>query len=484
MTWTWDVDVDVVAVGFGAAGAAVALEIVDLGGRAIIIEKQASDRHIPSTRMSGGTIMGVSDIQSATRYLDTCAGGLVPIGVTRAWAIEANGLMDWLRGLDPAAKWSHVGHGEYPNLEGVDAVDAYRAGPAADRFDFSSRPGQQLYSLLRTAVRHRRVDVLWNEAGARLLRDNSGGIVGVETDTGLRIRSRRGVVLTCGGFEFDDNLKRDHLPAHPMQFYGSDANTGDGIRMAQAVGADLWHMRQMTGRAVGSFRASDGAALGFIMRLSPPGYIIVDGSGRRFADEHDQALLTHTFYYELLQFDGRSGTFPRVPCYWIFDERRRLAGPLTVTEIGLVGVGKYHWSHDNSREVELGWIQTGATVEDVANLAGIGDPGAVAASVLHYNELCGAGGPDPFGRPADSLIPLDQPPFYCVPLWPGGANTGGGPRRDEYGRIVDPWGTPIPGLFGAGELGQAIGLRYPADGANLSEALCFGRIAARFAMNS
>ena len=38
-----------------------------------------------------------------------------------------------------------------------------------------------------------------------------------------------------------------------MEFYGNPGNTGDGVRMAQDVGADLWHMNQMVGRGIGSF---------------------------------------------------------------------------------------------------------------------------------------------------------------------------------------------------------------------------------------
>jgi succinate dehydrogenase/fumarate reductase flavoprotein subunit len=69
-------------------------------------------------------------------------------------------------------------------------------------------------------------------------------------------------------------------------------------------------------------------------------------------------------------------------------------------------------------------------------------------------------------------------------MHPGGSNTCGGPRRDEQGRILDPFETPIPGLFGAGELGQVIGMLYPAAGANLSEALCSGQIAAESALKN
>ena len=79
-------------------------------------------------------------------------------------------------------------------------------------------------------------------------------------------------------------------------------------------------------------------------------------------------------------------------------------------------------------------------------------------------------------------MPLDSPPYYCVELWPGGPNTSGGPRRNEHAQVIDVFGDPIPGLYEAGELGEAVGALYPANGANLSDALCFGRIAAEHAL--
>jgi predicted oxidoreductase len=69
-------------------------------------------------------------------------------------------------------------------------------------------------------------------------------------------------------------------------------------------------------------------------------------------------------------------------------------------------------------------------------------------------------------------------------MYPGGPNTTGGPRRDELARVLDPFGQPIPGLYAAGELGEAIGLLYPSSGCNLSDAICFGQIAAETALNA
>ncbi|MCU1483197.1 MAG: fumarate reductase/succinate dehydrogenase flavoprotein domain protein [Subtercola sp.] len=217
------------------------------------------------------------------------------------------------------------------------------------------------------------------------------------------------------------------------------------------------------------------------MHLRPGGYVITDSEGRRFTDESNQAALRHDFWNEFLYYDSRLRRYPRVPAYWIFDSRRMDHGPLTSKVLGLVGIGRYDWSDSNEAEVDRGWIVRGATVREAAERAGIGDPGRAEQEVAEYNAACESG-LDRLGRPRESLVPLDQAPYYCVPLYPGGSNTSGGPRRDASARILDPYGAPIPGLFGAGELGQAIGELYPADGCNLSEALSFGRIAARSAV--
>jgi succinate dehydrogenase/fumarate reductase flavoprotein subunit len=80
------------------------------------------------------------------------------------------------------------------------------------------------------------------------------------------------------------------------------------------------------------------------------------------------------------------------------------------------------------------------------------------------------------------MVPVKSGPFYCVKLYPGGSNTTGGPRRNQQAQVLNTYGEPIEGLYAAGELGQATGMQYPADGSNLSEAFCFGQIAAESAL--
>lgn len=249
--------------------------------------------------------------------------------------------------------------------------------------------------------------------------------------------------------------------------------------MAQAVGADLWHMNSMIGRAIAHFEL-DGKGYNFSVNINPGGYVFVDKYGERFTNEHMQATHRHDFYYELTHYDAGRSEYSRIPCYWFFDERRMSAAPIP-GGTGAAGPHRYKWSRDNEVEIERGWIHRGTDLEDIARRAGIADPTRAAQTIREYNDACRAGA-DPLGRPSESLVALDSPPYYCMAMWPGGPNTSGGPRRNEHAQIVDVFGQPIPGLYEAGELGEAIGALYPANGGNISDALCFGRVAVEHAL--
>lgn len=491
--------VDVLVVGYGAAGAAAAITAADAGARVLVAEKNPEARHTPNTRMSGGMIMTVADADGGTDYLDACAGGMVPRDVSAAWAERAAHLEAWMDerigGLDLAV----AGVPEHRDLPGAGSVHTVQIGGVRERLAAGAGGGPALWSHLDAAVRRRPVEIWWESPAVRLLQSPDGSVTGatLRHDRGgdgrggdgrggqeVTVMARHGVVLACGGYEFDDTMKRDFLRADVAHFYGHPGNTGDGVRMAQAVGASLWHMNQMIGRGVGHFLDSDGTPVNVILTIAPAPYVITDRSGRRFMNEHHQALLRHDVYYSLLEYDPARKRSPRVPCCWFFDERRRLAGPLTLTHIGAPAVGLVEWSQDNQAEIDRGWILAGSTIAEVAAAAGVEDPEEAERSAADYNRRCRDGLPDPFGRPADTMVPLEGPPYYAVPLWPGGSNTTGGPRRDRHGRVLDAFGAPITGLYAAGELGQPSGLLYPADGSNLSEALCFGQIAVEHALGT
>jgi succinate dehydrogenase/fumarate reductase flavoprotein subunit len=478
-------EADVVVVGYGGAGAAAALRAAQLGASVLILEKQAENAHTPSTLMSGGNIMAVNDVDRGTEYLDRCAGGMVPEAVTRAWAKKSLNVTAWLDELGTDLHLRRVGGPLYPMLDGAEAIDVYHQGTSASD-DSALRPGRGFFEALARAVaREQQIRVLWEAPGHRLVRNSDGRIVAVDVRVGgggRRIGARKGVVLATGGYEFDEEMKLNYLKAAPVYFYGNPGNTGDGVRMAQNVGADLWHMNTMAGRAVCHFELDSGASFNFMALLEPGGYVITDKRGRRFANEEPQAKLTFSFLHELFAFDAEVHTeYTRIPSYWFFDRRRLEAGPLVETGAGAVAVGLYDWSAGNRKEIELGWIKVGNSIAEVAAAAGVKDPGAAERSIAEYNEACHRGN-DLLGRSDASLIPIDRPPYGCVVLYPGGPCTCGGPRKDAHAQVIDVYGDPIPGLYAAGELGEAVGLLVPSNGTNLSQALCFGQLAVESAV--
>jgi succinate dehydrogenase/fumarate reductase flavoprotein subunit len=492
-------EADVVIVGFGGAGAAAALRASELGATVLVVEKQPADRHTPSTRMSGSHLMVANDVDKATRYLDRCAGGMIPLAVSRAWAERAATVLDWLDSHDTDLRFRPAYGGEHPEFDGADGIDVClqsiqrdgtvlefhapssvaEAQGASWKGNPSLRRGVELWAALKGAVdRNEGIQVLWEAPARRLLRDDDGRVAGVKLGSGAVVRARAGVILTTGGYEFDETIKLNYLKAPGIHFYGNPGNTGDGVRMAQAVGADLWHMNQMIGSAIAHFELEDATPINVSMPMRAG--ILTDRHGQRFMNEHHQMLGRHDVYYQLIEFDSETGEFPRIPCYWFFDAQT-FADPLV--SVGAVEVGVYDWSPDNSRELERGWIHTGDSIAEVAARAGIDDPEAAARTVEAFNEACRTGA-DPLGRPAETLREIAGPPYYCIPRYPGGANTCGGPRRNERAEVIDAFGDPIEGLYAAGELGEAIGLLYPAGGCNLSDAFCFGQIAAESALST
>ncbi|WP_293766499.1 FAD-dependent oxidoreductase [Sporichthya sp.] len=496
---------DVLILGCGAAGVAAALAARRAGAEVAMIEHQAEDRHTPNTRMSGGWLMTLTDEVAGRGYLTECAQGLVEDDLIAGWARGAVSLPTELKALGvdlelaDTATWglsrldvekdSWAEHAEIPGADSVrvwrTVTDLPSTCPAAGGLATATGTvlgGEALYRGLMHAVRAAGVEVRWGiEPISLILRQTADGttVAGIrwlEGGTVRELRARGGVILATGGFGAGRDLIREFLSVPNTRFYGNPGNDGSGLKLAMSAGAALARMNRMVGRGVMSFPLADGVELGFMVIMKGGGYVICDDQGARYADEYDQAMQQHSFFHHMQHVDPHTHRYSRSPSFYVFDERRRQSGPLTYQDRGACGVGLYDWSSDNQREIDAGWISVGPTPAAAAAAAGAGSPEAFEAAIAEYNRGCQAGS-DSFGRPADTLIALDQPPYYCVPLYIGGPYVTGGPQRNAEGQVLGVRGGPVPGLFSGGELGQAIGLLYPAQGASISEAWCSGAIA-------
>jgi len=472
----WDKEVDVVIVGTGHSGLAAAITAADAGAKVVILEKMKKEFEGGNSKVSGNMWWTPTDLPQAMQYIEALSYGLTGKECVQALAEEMLKLNAWLETL--GIKHSPLGifQPEHPELPGAACVRTWSNGGSSDG---------RLWTPLRELVEKRNVEVMYEAPVKALIQTPSREIAGVRAEAAgkpYNIKAKKGVILCCGGFEFDFEMQKQFLPGWPIYGQGSPGNTGDGIRMAQQAGAALWHMNNPLA-GLGGMVVPEFAPVVIPINIPGAGFIRVDKSGKRFMSENRPSR--HGFGQKefVLYFDGVIGDFTRLPCFTIFDETTRLRGPLASSgrKFGwFAWFSGYEWSHDNSKEIEKGWIVKGDTAAELAGKLGM-KPGDLEATVSRYNENCKKQVDPDFDRPKESLVAIEKPPFYAVKLFPTMVNTQGGPKRNGKCQVLDPFDQPIPRLYTAGELGSFWGWMYNGGGNN-AECLCTGQIAARNAV--
>ncbi len=480
----WSHEADIICVGFGGAGAVAAITAADLGCRVIILEKQPADlpneiRHTPSSRMNGGIFICPTEVAKAADYLYACSWGATPRDVCEVWARYTAENILWIQRMGGATlpKEEYFGKAEFPEFPGAESIEAWRfrgGGPA-------------MFAMLAENVAKRdKIQVTYSARAKRLVMSRDGQVIGVVAENDGReiaLKARRAVILTCGGFEWNEEMKLDYLRGYPVHFYCNPGNTGDGIRMAQKAGAALWHMNSISARVIPKFAEFEPGMWGG----TPNGFILVDRYGKRFAKE--RPWVSHSFWLEVCHFDTMHSEYPRIPCMSIFDDTAlKLGPPAWSSPKGKLPDGTvqrfYEWSKDSVEEIRRGWVLKGNSIEELAAVIAAGEEnqgrmtGAVLKSTIdEYNQFCSGGEDKTFGRDPRTMLPIQTPPFYAIKMYPGGPNTQGGPKRNAQSQVVDPMGNPIQRLYAAGELGSIYAMLYPAGGGNVAEYVAFGRIA-------
>ncbi|MGE0005181.1 MAG: FAD-dependent oxidoreductase [Parvibaculaceae bacterium] len=482
---------DVIVVGYGFAGAVSAIAASDAGARVLLIDKQPDPGGI--SVCSAGGIRVAGDPARAFAYLKATNAGTTPDDVLERLARGMAEMPAYVAALGRAVGITtgvkpHAGNYPLPGHDGfgfvyVDDIPGFEPRAAFPTVR-GSPAGARLFKLVMDNVALRPgIEVRLGLAANRLIVE-AGEVAGVETAQGP-LHAERAVVLACGGFEADEGLKRQFWPLKPVMSAAVRSNTGDGLRMAQAAGASLWHLWHYHGSY--GFRHPDPSyPFGIRLKRLPdwvPGtrpredvrmsWILVDGGGERFGNEYEP-YMQDTGHRAMEMFDPASQSFPRVPAYLIVDSAGRALYPLSAPT----------W-HDAEVSARFGnatpaglddMILTGAPT--IAELAGkLGLPAArLERTVAGWNGMCASGGDERFGRPASSMMRIAKPPFYAAPIWPIVSNTQGGPAHDADQRVLDAFGRPIPRLYEAGEIGSVFGHLY-LSGGNIAECFVGGRIA-------
>ena len=484
---SWDMETDVIAVGFGLAGGISAIEAVDHNLDVLILEKMPFPGGI--SICSGGGVRTSTNYESAFQYLKATCGGSTPDKVLENFAkgmTEVQAYMGKLAAISNTELTTIDYPGNYP-FTGYQDLGFCMYGSIPD-FDDSRyypqakglRGGKRHFKILEDNVKKRGVEVLLNTPVHRLIVDSNNRITGVQAshqNRALYVKARKGVVLACGGFEANDEMKRQFISNIPIYSAAFNGNTGDGIKMAQKVGADLWHMNSIHGTY--GFRHSDssypfGLRTARLNDWSPAiplrqncnmCWILVDQDGRRYMNEYPP-YMQDTGHLGMLHLDAVSQSFPRVPSFMIFDEEGRKSYPLSMPSYNAEDTA-YEWSDDNLKEVESGILIRADSVVELASKLKI-DADVLTQTLNDWNAACENKRDEAFGRLPETMMPILTPPFYYGQVWPIVSNTQGGPVHNEHWQVIDSFGEPLDGLYEAGECGGIWGHLYLAAG-NLAE---------------
>ncbi|MFM0511928.1 FAD-dependent oxidoreductase [Paraburkholderia sp. RL17-373-BIF-A] len=329
---------------------------------------------------------------------------------------------------------------------------------------------------------------LWLNTKATSLTFDDGRVSGatlIREGRAVRATASCAVVLASGGFPYDIERRKQLFPHAPtgMEHFSPSptGNTGDGLRMAEAVGAQV--AKTLPNAAawvpVSTLKRKDGTTgiMPHFIDRAKPGVIAVLKDGRRFTNEGNSY---HDFVQALV---AASKPGEEISAHLICDHKTLRTYGLGSAAPFPMPIGRY---------LRIGYLTRGKTVEELARLIGVSVDG-LRKTVAAFNEEAKLGRDPEFGKgsqaynryqgdalhgPNPCVAPIERGPFYALKLRIGDIGTFAGLKADASCRVLDGEAAPIPGLFAVGNDACSImGGNYPGAGITLGPALTFGFIA-------
>ncbi|MEV0366806.1 FAD-dependent oxidoreductase [Nocardia fusca] len=473
----WDYEADVVVVGYGVAGASAAIEAARAGAEVLVLERTGGWGG--AAALSGGFIYlgGGTTLQKALGFEDTpenmerfLMAALGP-GADQAkihdYCQGSVEHFDWLVAQGVPFKeefWGEPGW-EPPADQGLMFSGGENAAPynslaapaprghlpqMADKHTSEKGGGFMLMKPLTDTATALGVRAEYDVRLQRLILDDSGrvsGVVAKRYGKAVHVRARRGVVLATGSFAYNQQMIEAYTPLLINRPAAAiEEHDGIGIRVAQAVGAQLAHMDAIE---VAIFADPQVMARG----------ILVNGRGQRYIPE--DSYPSHIGQSTLIRQNNEA--------FLIIDETALEEANNTVSSSAAM------------RSVPPTWVAE--SVEELESEIGF-PAGVLQATVEVYNRHAKDGVDPLLGKKTQWVKPIGTPlAAYDLRNRTGGF-TLGGLRTDLDSRVVHVSGEPIPGLFAAGRCTSGISAGGYVSGASLGDGSFYGRRAGRAAAGS
>ncbi len=529
----WDLEADVLVVGSGGAALTAAILAHDHGARTIVMER--SSKVGGTTAVSGGALwtpmnshmkdLGVPDTrEEALAYCLKITEGRASDSLVEAYVDTAHVMADYLEAKTPLVFSAMTMADYHPEQVGgksggrsleSNIYDINELGEWKDKVRPHAIPvmnhqtteeqfttyemilnaanipmdlvlermdkglvgrGNALIAGLLKGCIDRGVTVLLETRALELITE-AGRVIGVRAEKegeDYRVKANGGVILGCGGFEWNETLKNKYLQGVITHPHSPPYNEGDGITMAAEVGADLTNMHEawwMPALAVPGDEY-EGHPYNYVCvtERSCPHGILVNRQGRRFVNE---SASYNDMMKAFFHVDENGTGYRNLPCWAILDSQYRENYTMVTVCPG---------------DPDPEWAIKDDTLEGLAEKIGI-DASGLVDTVARFNGFAQKGKDLEFERgdcaydrymgdrsaPHPNLGAIATPPFYAIEVFAGAIGTKGGPRTDVDARVLNVRGRAIPGLYAIGNTASGVsGPGYYGPGGTIGPGMTFG----------
>ena len=444
---------DIVVVGAGGAGlsAAVAASENHEGLKIIVLEKQGilggntnySTGGINAAETDVQKELGIRDTKQLF-YDDTMTGGKNENIPALVWNLVDNApaTISWLKGL------------------GTDLTDVGLMGGSSvkrtHRPKGGSAIGPHLMKVLKTACEKENVEIRTSNKVTGLLTAVDGRVTGVSVQNadGSSYRlTARAVIIATGGFGANLAMVAKLQPSlSGFATLNHPGATGDAFAWVTAIGGTTIQMANIqihpTAEATNHILITEA--------VRGNGAILVNHEGQRFCNEMGTRDVVSAAI--LAQSQGEA--------LLVFDQTVRKS---------LAAIETYASQH---------LLIEGSTLEALAGQMGV--PAAqFTQAVSRYNAWQKAGYDEDYGRSATGMpVAIETAPFYAVRVKPAIHHTMGGLSVNTETQVLRADGTPIEGLFAAGEVTGGLHGANRLGGNGVADIVVNGRLAGLAASKS
>lgn len=493
-----EADADVVIIGAGGGGLSAALEAVEQGASHVIVLEMTARtggalNYTSGSMSAAGTIIqkeeGIED--SVESYIADIMkngsdfGGQPSLELVTLYANQAAEVFDWL-----------YESGLKDNTYSVDRATGNRAVFAPEHALYSvqrtykpspddkTKYKSAAHEVLDTLVNaDERIAVLTNTKATELVANDKGQVLTVVAegpDGEVSYTASKAIIVCTGGYSANGKLMAQYVPyGEEYLAGGAPGSDGNGLLLMQKVGGAL---NEASMSAIPTFpmglQSKDNPKTGSIANTYTwkTGGIVVNQEGKRFCNETESNPAVREVALE---------EQPGAVQYDIFTDK--------ILEDLRAANGAYFYDAYFAEEGQPGAHVkvTAGSIEELAEKIGVPAEN-LAATVEAYNAAVEAGGTDEFGRLYDgtkttynlAVNKIEGDTYYAVPLHALCVMTLGGITANENMQVLDENGTPIPGLYAAGEVVGGIWGKFVSGGTGVMGPIVFGKIAARHAMMS